>query len=48
VDHIEQVITAAADAAVADAIAVVKDHPNYQRVVEALAGRALDALTTGL
>jgi hypothetical protein len=47
-DHIEQTITAAADAAVSDAIALVKSHPNYQHVVEALAGKALDALAAGL
>jgi hypothetical protein len=48
VDHIDKVITAAADEAVADAIAIVRNHPNYQHVVEALAGKALDALTAGL
>jgi hypothetical protein len=47
-DHVQQTIDAAADAAVADAIGLVKSHPNYQHVVEALAGKALEALATGL
>ena len=47
-DHIEQTVQAASDAAVADAIQLVKSHPNYQHIVESLAGKALDALAAGL
>ena len=47
-DHVEQTVQAAAESAVADAIALVKSHPNYQHVVESLAGKALDALAAGL
>jgi len=47
-DKIEKAIEAAAEAAVADAIAMVKAHPNYQPVIESLAGKALDALVAGL
>jgi len=45
---IDQTIAAASDAAVTDAIQLVKSHPNYQHIVEALAGKALDALAAGL
>ncbi len=47
-DHIDAVIAAAADAAVNDAISLVKSHPDYQHIVEALAGKALEALAAGL
>lgn len=47
-DHVGRAIAAASDAAVADAIQLVKSHPNYQHIVEALAGKALDALAAGL
>ena len=47
-DHIEETIDAAAKAAVDDALQLVKSHPNYQNIVQALAGKALDALAAGL
>jgi hypothetical protein len=47
-DHIEQTIAAASEAAVNDAISLVKSHPNYQHIVETLAGKALDVLSAGL
>jgi predicted house-cleaning NTP pyrophosphatase (Maf/HAM1 superfamily) len=37
-DKIEQTIEAVASEAVADAVALAKQHPNYPRIVEALAG----------
>jgi hypothetical protein len=47
-DHVQQTIDGVTDAAVADAIAAVRNHPNYGQIVEALASKALDALATGL
>lgn len=47
-DHVDQVIEAAATAAVDDAIQLVKSHPNYPNIIQALAGKALDALAIGL
>lgn len=47
-DHVEQVIEAAATAAVEDAIQLVKSHPNYPNIVQALANKALDAIAAGL
>jgi hypothetical protein len=48
VDRVQQTIDAAADAAVTDAIGLVKNHPDYQHIVQVLAGKALEALTAGL
>jgi hypothetical protein len=46
--HIEQVIAAATDTVVADAIAYVKAHPQYGQIVQALGEQAIQALLKGL
>lgn len=46
--HIEQTVAAAAEAVVADAIAYVKSHPQYEQIVAALGEKAIQALLTGL
>lgn len=48
VDHIAKAVEAVAEAAVADAVAMVKAHPDYVHLTEQLAARALTALATGL
>lgn len=47
-DQIEKTLEAAADAVAADAVAYVKNHPNYAGIVQALGERALQAITAGL
>lgn len=46
--HIEQAIEAAAEAVVVDTVAYVKAHPDYQRVIEALGAKAIQAIAAGL
>jgi len=46
--HVEHAIAAAADAVVADTVAYVKAHPQYQPIIEALGEKAIAALMTGL
>ena len=47
-DHIDATIEAAKNAAVADALGLVKSHPDYQHIIESLATKALDALAAGV
>ena len=46
--HIEKVVAAATDVVVADAIAYVKQHPQYVQIVAALGEQAIAALAKGL
>ena len=46
--HVEKAVAAAADAAVADAIAYVRNHPQYQQIVTQLGETAIAALLHGL
>lgn len=48
VDHVGKTIEAAADAAVADTIAYVRQHPQYGQIVQALGDKAIQALLAGL
>lgn len=47
-NQIEKAVEAAAEVVVADAVAWVKAHPNYPRIVEALGTKALEAIAAGL
>lgn len=47
-DHIDETLKGATDAVVADAITYVKNHPDYERIVQALGNKALAAITAGL
>ena len=46
--HIEKTIEAATETVVADAVAYVKGHPQYQQIVAALGEKAIAALVAGL
>ena len=46
--NIERAIEGAAAAVVDDVIAQVKAHPNYAAIVNALAEKAIQAITAGL
>ena len=46
--HIEATIAGAADAVVQDAIAYVRQHPQYQQIITQLGEKAIQALLQGL
>ena len=46
--HIEQAIEKSAEAVVEDAVAYVRQHPQYQQIITALGEKALQALIQGL
>lgn len=48
IQHVEKTIAAAADTVVADAIAYVRQHPQYGQIVQALGEKAIQALLQGL
>jgi hypothetical protein len=46
--RVEQAIKAAADTLVNDVVATVRQHPQYGQLVTDLAGKAVDALLSGV